>query len=189
MTNASSGLALADYAVVASFFAVMISVGLFFGGKQKNMAQFFGGGKQVPWWLSGISFYMCSFSALAFVMYSALAYKFGWLPITITCIATLAGLFFGSLFLKDDPAHIESLNSFFEKVNTPSPVLEGPPARITFWPLVAGGLAVIGTVLIIAPAATRPFVEIKLSVAGGAGMLAVAGFFFWLSKLSKRGAE
>ncbi len=564
MTNASSGLALADYAVVASFFAVMVSVGLFFGGKQKNMAQFFGGGKQVPWWLSGISFYMCSFSALAFVMYSALAYKFGWLPITIswlsvpavfigcqlfaarwrraaetsplefierrygnsmrqglmwlglpmrilddafkllaigtvvgagmgfplhgafivsgliilsytfmgglwatlvadfiqffvlfavililpflclskaggwsgfvtnvppgffrltadkynwtymlvfflmlffnlstswsmvqryystrsekdarkvgyfvcvllslgpplffipamaarvfmpeipaermnevyalvcknvlpvgfmgmviaamfsatmstlagdynavasvltndfykrmiapnaspkqhmlvarlatllvglavigltfvmqsaqgandlfdtankvfgiflppiamptmlglvtrritrrggmaglwggvavglatfiagahwpvlrvtsviftiTCLATLAGLFLGSLLLKDDQDHIESLNSFFEKVNTPSPVLEGPPARITFWPLVAGGLAVIGTVLIIAPAATRPFAEIKLSVAGGAGMLAVAGFFCWLSKLSKRGAE
>lgn len=561
MINASSGLAIADYAVVASFFAVMVSVGLFFGGKQKNMAQFFGGGKQVPWWLSGISFYMCSFSALAFVMYSALAYKFGWLPITIswlsvpavligcrlfaarwrraaetsplefierrygngmrqglmwmglpmrilddafkllaigtvvgagmgfplhgaiiasgliilsytflgglwatlvadfiqffvllavilvmpflcvakaggwagfienappeffrftadkynwtymlvfflmlffnlstswsmvqryystrsekdarkvgyfvcvllligpplffipamtarvfmpeipadrmnevyalvcknvlpigfvgmviaamfsatmstlagdynavasvltndfykrmiapeasakqhmlvariatvlvglavigltfvmqsaqgandlfdtankvfgiflppiaiptmlglvtrritrrggmaglgggiavglatfiagaywpflrntsvifaiTCVATLAGLFLGSLLFKDDQAHAESLARFFEKVNTPSPVLEGPPARITFWPLVAGGLAFIGTALIIASVATRPFSEIRLSVAGGAGMLAVAGFFYWLSK---RGAE
>ena len=78
----ANGLAFADYAVVVSFFTVMISVGVFFGRGQKSMSQFFGGGKQVPWWLSGISFYMCSFSALAFVMYSALAYKFGWLPIT-----------------------------------------------------------------------------------------------------------
>ncbi|MDD4102568.1 MAG: hypothetical protein PHU80_08055 [Kiritimatiellae bacterium] len=98
MINASSGLAIADYAVVASFFAVMISVGLFFGGKQKNMAQFFGGGKQVPWWLSGISFYMCSFSALAFVMYSALAYKFGWLPITISWLSVPAVLIGCRLF-------------------------------------------------------------------------------------------
>jgi len=101
----------------------------------------------------------------------------------ITCFATLAGLFLGSLLLKDDPAHMESLNSFFEKVNTPSPVLEGPPARITFWPLVAGGLAVIGTVLIVSSAATRPFAEIRLSVFGGMGLLVVAGIFFRLSRV------
>lgn len=88
----ANGLALADYAVVISFFAVMISVGIFFGRQQKSMTQFFGGGKQVPWWLSGISFYMCSFSALAFVMYSALAYKFGWLPITISWLSVPAVL-------------------------------------------------------------------------------------------------
>ncbi len=88
----ANGLAFADYAVVVSFFTVMISVGVFFGRGQKSMSQFFGGGKQVPWWLSGISFYMCSFSALAFVMYSALAYKFGWLPITISWLSVPAVL-------------------------------------------------------------------------------------------------
>ncbi|HPC49942.1 MAG TPA: hypothetical protein PL016_07415, partial [Kiritimatiellia bacterium] len=64
-----------------------------------------------------------------------------------------------------------------------SPVLEGPPARITFWPLVAGGLAVIGTVLIVSSAATRPFAEIRLSVFGGMGLLVVAGIFFRLSRV------
>jgi len=98
MTAQAQGLAGADYAVVASFFAVMIAVGVFFGRKQKNMSQFFGGGKQVPWWLSGISFYMCSFSALAFVMYSALAYKFGWLPITISWLSVPAVLLGCRLF-------------------------------------------------------------------------------------------
>ncbi len=93
-----SEIAVADYAVVVSFFVVMISVGVFFGRKQKDMSQFFGGGKQVPWWLSGISFYMCSFSALAFVMYSALAYKFGWLPITISWLSVPAVLIGCRLF-------------------------------------------------------------------------------------------
>jgi len=97
-SSAANGLYLADYLVVAGFFAVMIAVGVFFGGKQKSMAQFFGGGKQVPWWLSGISFYMCSFSALAFVMYSALAYKFGWLPVTISWLSVPAVLLGCRLF-------------------------------------------------------------------------------------------
>jgi len=98
MTLPSNGLSGADYAVVASFFAVMIAVGLFFGRTQKSTAQFFGGGKQVPWWLSGISFYMCSFSALAFVMYSALAYKYGWLPVTISWLSVPAVLLGCRLF-------------------------------------------------------------------------------------------
>ena len=98
MTLHGNGLAFADYAVVASFFAVMISVGVFFGRQQKSVSQFFGGGKQVPWWLSGISFYMCSFSALAFVMYSALAYKYGWLPVTISWLSVPAVLLGCTLF-------------------------------------------------------------------------------------------
>lgn len=96
--SAARGLAAADYAVVACFFAVMVSVGLFFGRGQKSMAQFFGGGRQVPWWLGGISFYMCSFSALAFVMYSALAYKYGWVPVTVSWLSVPAVLI-GCVFL------------------------------------------------------------------------------------------
>ena len=55
MISSTNALCFADYAVVACFFVVMISVGVFFGRKQKSMTQFFGGGRQVPWWLSGIS--------------------------------------------------------------------------------------------------------------------------------------
>ena len=51
-----NGLNIADYAVVTGFFAVMIGIGLYFQGKVKNMGDFFGGGKQVPWWLGGILF-------------------------------------------------------------------------------------------------------------------------------------
>ena len=84
-----------DYAVVALFFIAMIGVGLYFSNKSKSTDQFFGGDKTVPWWLSGISFYMCSFSALAFVMYSALAYKYGWVPVTISWLSVPAVLLGG----------------------------------------------------------------------------------------------
>lgn len=87
-----------DYAVIAVFFAVMIGVGLFYSRKSKSSDQFFGNDKTVPWWLSGISFYMNSFSALAFVMYSALAYKFGWVPVTVSWLSVPAVLL-GAWFL------------------------------------------------------------------------------------------
>ena len=92
------GLVFADYAVVAVFFAVMVGVGVFFSRRAKSTDQFFGGDRSIPWWLSGISFYMCSFSALAFVMYSALAYKYGWVPVTVSWLSVPAVLL-GAKFL------------------------------------------------------------------------------------------
>ena len=91
-------LAVLDYAVIAVFFAVMIGVGVYYSRKSKSSDQFFGNDKVVPWWLSGVSFYMNSFSALAFVMYSALAYKFGWVPVTVSWLSVPAVLL-GAWFL------------------------------------------------------------------------------------------
>ncbi len=81
-----------DAVVVGVFFAVMVGVGVWFSRRAKNTDQFFGGDRSVPWWLSGVSFYMCSFSALAFVMYSALAYKYGWVPVTVSWLSVPAVL-------------------------------------------------------------------------------------------------
>ena len=91
-------LAFADYAVIAAFFAVMIGVGVYYSRRSKSSDQFFGSDKSIPWWLSGVSFYMNSFSALAFVMYSALAYKFGWVPVTVSWLSVPAVLL-GAWFL------------------------------------------------------------------------------------------
>ena len=92
------GLLWIDYAVIGLFFSVMVGVGVFYSRRSRNASQFFGSDKTVPWWLSGVSFYMNSFSALAFVMYSALAYKFGWVPVTVSWLSVPAVLL-GAWFL------------------------------------------------------------------------------------------
>ena len=79
-----SGLCFADYAVIGVFFAAMIGIGLWSQRRAKDANAYFGKDKSASWWLSGISFYMNSFSALAFVMYSALGYKYGFLPVTVS---------------------------------------------------------------------------------------------------------
>ena len=94
----NKSLAVADYAVIAVFFAAMVGVGIYYSRRSKSSDQFFGNDKSVPWWLSGVSFYMNSFSALAFVMYSALAYKFGWVPVTVSWLSVPAVLL-GAWFL------------------------------------------------------------------------------------------
>ena len=92
LTTMNTGLCIADYTVIATFFAVMVGVGLYYSRRSRSSDQFFGNDKTVPWWLSGVSFYMNSFSALAFVMYSALAYKFGWVPVTVSWLSVPAVL-------------------------------------------------------------------------------------------------
>ena len=98
MCNMAGGLSPVDYGVVAVFFAAMVGIGVYYGRRSTSSAQFFGSDKTVPWWLSGVSFYMNSFSALAFVMYSALAYKFGWVPVTVSWLSVPAVLL-GAWFL------------------------------------------------------------------------------------------
>ena len=81
-----------DGAVIVAFFATMVGVGLHYLRRERSVDGFFGGDKSMPWWLLGVSFYMNSFSALAFVMYSALGYKYGFVPITISWLSVPAVL-------------------------------------------------------------------------------------------------
>lgn len=73
----------ADFLVMGGFFVVLLGVGIFYAGRMHNLRDFFGGSRQVPWWLAGISLYMTTFSAFTFVAYSALAYQYGLVAVTI----------------------------------------------------------------------------------------------------------
>ena len=98
MCAMTKSISFIDYVVVVAFFVVMVGVGVHYARRTMTSDQFFGNDKTVPWWLSGVSFYMNSFSALAFVMYSALAYKFGWVPVTVSWLSVPAVLI-GAWFL------------------------------------------------------------------------------------------
>ena len=87
-----------DYSVVALFLGAMLGVGFFYSRRVKSSDRYFGSDRTASWWMSGISFYMNSFSALGFVMYSALAYKFGWVPVTVSWLSVPAVLL-GAWFL------------------------------------------------------------------------------------------
>ncbi|NLY00407.1 MAG: sodium transporter [Rhodopirellula sp.] len=82
-----------DFVMLVGYFAIMVGIGFYFYRHMSDMKTYFSGGNQIPWWLSGISFYMTSFSAFAFVSYSGLAYKFGMVAVTLFWVTVPATLF------------------------------------------------------------------------------------------------
>ncbi len=97
MNASPNALVFADYAVIAGFFTIMLAIGFYYSRRMRNLQDYFSGGRQVPWWLSGTSFFMSSFSAFTFVSYSELAYKYGWVSVTlywVTVPATLISAYF-----------------------------------------------------------------------------------------------
>lgn len=82
-----------DWFILVSYFVIMLGIGLYFFRFMRGMKDYFTGGNRVPWWLSGVSYWMSSFSAFAFVSYSALAYKYGMFGVTVYWVTVPATLF------------------------------------------------------------------------------------------------
>ncbi len=86
-----------DYIVVVVYFAIVVLVGMYFGKFIKRAKDYFAAGSSVPWWLAGVSLWMASFSAMTFVIYSQLAYKYGFVAITLSWVvipAMIAAIWF-----------------------------------------------------------------------------------------------
>ena len=90
----------ADYLVIVGYFVVILAIGLWVKRTQATSADFFAGGHQVPWWMAGISHYMSSFSAFAFIVYSQMAYVYGWVAITIFWTGVPACILGGTVFAR-----------------------------------------------------------------------------------------
>jgi len=90
----------ADKAILVGYFALMLGIGGYFYRFMKGMKDYFSGGNSIPWWLSGVSFYMSSFSVYAFIAYPALCYKYGLVGVTLLWVAVPACVFGVVLFAK-----------------------------------------------------------------------------------------
>ncbi len=160
------GLATADYVIMAGFFVSLLGVGLFYAGRMKNLRDFFSGSRQVPWWLAGISLYMTTFSAFAFVSYSALAYKHGFVAVSIWWLS-IPGCLLSAVFLA----------SRWRRAATTSPV---EYIETRFSPLLRQCLSWFGIPLIVLDDALKLFVigtmvAVSVGVAGDAGVLWAIG--------------
>ncbi len=81
-----------DTAVIIIFSVFVLGVGMIFSRKGNTIKTFFAGGESVPWFIGGLSLFMSFFSAGTFVAWGSIAYKYGWVAITIQwtmCIGAL----------------------------------------------------------------------------------------------------
>lgn len=86
-----------DGLVIFIFSAFVLTIGMLFIRTGRNLKSFFAGGEAVPWSIAGLSLFMSFFSAGTFVAWGSIAYKHGWVAITIQwtmCIgALITGLY------------------------------------------------------------------------------------------------
>jgi SSS family transporter len=94
----NQGLHTADHIVIFGYFALLTLIGLYFWKRMKQAKDFFTGGNRIPWWLAGISFYLTGFSAFTFVAYSEMAYRYGFVAVTLAW-SSAAAMLAGTLFL------------------------------------------------------------------------------------------
>jgi solute:Na+ symporter, SSS family len=86
-----------DASVIFIFSAFVLGIGLLFSRTGTNLKSFFAGGEAVPWFIAGLSLFMSFFSASTFVAWGSIAYKNGWVAVTIQwtmCVAAIiTGIF------------------------------------------------------------------------------------------------
>ena len=66
-----------DYAVLALFAAAVVAIGFAAVRKVGSSKDFFVGGGRVPWWLAGVSLHVSGYSAVVFVAWAGVAYRYG----------------------------------------------------------------------------------------------------------------
>lgn len=62
-----SGLETFDFAAIAAYFALTFGIALWFGRRQKNVDDFFVGGRRMPWFAVGLSILATLFSTLTYL--------------------------------------------------------------------------------------------------------------------------
>jgi SSS family transporter len=87
-----------DTGVIAIFSVFVLGVGMLFSKKGNNIKTFFAGGESVPWFIGGLSLFMSFFSAGTFVAWGSIAYKYGWVAITIQWTMCIGALVTGFWF-------------------------------------------------------------------------------------------
>ncbi|HET8735054.1 MAG TPA: sodium/solute symporter, partial [Pricia sp.] len=97
-------LTLIDIAVIAIYFLILAWMGYYFSKRQKNIDDYFKGGKRIPWWAAGLSIFGTALSAITFMAIPAKTFATDWsyfmLNMTIFLVAPIIVFWFIPFFRK-----------------------------------------------------------------------------------------
>ncbi|WP_319268490.1 sodium:solute symporter family protein [uncultured Draconibacterium sp.] len=88
-------MTLKDLIVFLLYIVGNVGVSVYLGKKIKDSDDFFAAGRQSSWWLSGLSAFMTMFSAGTFVVWGGIAFKAGFVAVTISMCLGIAAMFVG----------------------------------------------------------------------------------------------
>ncbi len=79
-----------DIAVIVGYLALMISMSFLFNKMNKDEEEYFKGGNRMPWWISGASCFMASFSAWTFTGGAGFSYDYGFAAVLMYALGGAA---------------------------------------------------------------------------------------------------
>lgn len=88
-------MVLKDIIVFLLYIVGNIGISVYLGKKIKNSEDFFAAGRQSSWWLSGLSAFMTMFSAGTFVVWGGIAFKAGFVAVSISMCLGISAMFVG----------------------------------------------------------------------------------------------
>lgn len=153
-----------DYVILLGYFAIIIFVGVYFRKYIREAKDYFAAGAAVPWWLSGVSLWMASFSATFFVIYSQIAFKYGLVAVVIAWAAVpvmvIARIFFAHRWRR---ARVMTPLGFMEQRYSKFVhqifVWTGLPLR-----LIDNALRILATGIFLAPAIGQKWFTLDVSM-------------------------
>jgi SSS family solute:Na+ symporter len=89
---------LIDYIILIIYAAGILLIGGILSKRNKTSEDMFAVRKQSPWWLSGLSAFMSAFSAGTFVVWGGIAYKQGFVAVSILMCSGIASFLVGKFF-------------------------------------------------------------------------------------------
>lgn len=89
-----------DWLVIVVYLAAMVGIGLYFYLQEKraSTADFFVGGRSIPFWAAGVSLYATNTSSISFIAIPAKAFETNWQYLTNNLIAVM-GLVFVAIWI------------------------------------------------------------------------------------------
>lgn len=84
-----------DYIFIIIYFIGILIIGGIFSTKMKNSNDMFVAGRNSSWWVAGLSTYMTLFSAGTFVVWGGIAFRLGFVAVTILMSIGIASIFVG----------------------------------------------------------------------------------------------
>lgn len=85
-----------DITILIIYLIGLVGMGAIFS-RLKNTKEMFSAGGKSPWWLSGLSSFMTTFSAGTFVVWGGIAYRYGMVGVSILMVIGIGAMFAGWL--------------------------------------------------------------------------------------------
>jgi SSS family transporter len=90
-----------DWLVIVVYLVSMVGMGLYFYLREKrnSTADFFVGGRRIPFWAAGISLYAANTSSISFIAIPAKAFETNWQYLTNNLVAVTGLIFVGAVIV------------------------------------------------------------------------------------------